>query len=184
MDATAYCPNVDEDIGNENDKSMTKPNIRLATRHDTKQILGFIQALAEYEKLADQVSATEQLLIETLFPETGSPAAEVQLAFVNHEPVGFALYFPSYSTFLAKKGIYLEDLFVIPSARGQGVGKALLKRVASIAVDRCAGRLEWSVLDWNKSAIDFYRRLGGKPMDEWTTFRVDGAALQKLSALS
>ncbi|MBN8540981.1 MAG: GNAT family N-acetyltransferase [Deltaproteobacteria bacterium] len=159
---------------------MTKLKIRSATRHDAKQILRFIQALAEYEKLADQVSATEPMLIQTLFPESGSPAAEVQLAFQNDVPVGFALYFSSYSTFLAKKGIYLEDLFVDPSARGQGVGEALLKRVASIAVARGAERLEWSVLDWNKPAIDFYRRRGANPMNEWTTFRVDGAALVAL----
>jgi GNAT superfamily N-acetyltransferase len=161
---------------------MENLSIRPANVDDTKQILNFIEALAEYEKLSAQVSATEAKLIATLFPENGNPAAEVQLAFLNKTPVGFALYFSSYSTFLAQPGIYLEDLFVDPSSRGLGIGEALLRKVASVAVTRGAGRLEWSVLDWNKSAIDFYRRLGGKPMNEWTTFRVDGPALQALAS--
>lgn len=159
---------------------MKKLSIRPATQNDAKEILRFIKALAEYEKLQDEVRATESKLIETLFPQTGSPAAEVQLAFLDETPVGFALYFSNYSTFLARSGVYLEDLFVVPEARGLGVGEALLRKVAAVAVERGAGRLEWSVLDWNKPAIDFYRRLGANPMSDWTTFRVDGAALQAL----
>jgi GNAT superfamily N-acetyltransferase len=161
---------------------MKKLNIRPAAQQDAKEILRFINALAEYEKLQDEVHATEAKLIETMFPQSGNPAAEVQLAFLDETPVGFALYFSNYSTFLARSGIYLEDLFVDPEARGQGVGEALLRTVASVAVERGAGRLEWSVLDWNKPAIDFYRRLGANPMSEWTTFRVDGAALLALGS--
>lgn len=159
---------------------MKKLSIRPATQNDAKEILRFIKALAEYEKLQDEVRATETTLIETLFPQTGRPAAEVQLAFLDETPVGFALYYPNYSTFLARSGVYLEDLFVDPEARGLGVGEALLRKVASVAVERGAGRLEWSVLDWNKPAIDFYRRLGANPMSDWTTFRVDGEALIEL----
>lgn len=158
--------------------------LRSANAEDARLIFKFIEALAEYEKLSDQVIATEAKLIATLFPENGSPAAEVQLAFLNENPVGFALYFSSYSTFLAQPGVYLEDLFVDPSARGMGIGEALFRKVASVAVARGAGRLEWSVLDWNQPAIDFYRRLGAMPMDDWTTFRVDGPALQALGVCS
>jgi GNAT superfamily N-acetyltransferase len=160
---------------------MKKLSIRSAKPNDSKDILRFIKALAEYEKLQHQVTATEAKLIESLFPHTGSPAAEVQLAFQDNLPVGFALHFSNYSTFLAQPGVYLEDLYVDPEARGQGIGEALLRKVASVAVERGAGRLEWSVLDWNKPAIDFYRRLGANPMDEWTTFRVDGTALFALA---
>jgi GNAT superfamily N-acetyltransferase len=163
---------------------MKNLSIRPATVDDAKQILKFIEALAEYEKLSDKVIATEAKLIATLFTENGKPAAEVLLAFLNENPVGFALYFSSYSTFLAQPRIYLEDLFVDPSSRGLGIGEALLRKVASVAVTRGAGRLEWAVLDWNQPAIDFYLRLGGKPMNEWTTFRVDGQALQALGVRS
>ncbi len=159
---------------------MKTINIRPATRHDAKTVLDFICALAEYEKLSHQVVATEELLIETLFTSGTPNAAEVLLAFIADKPVGFALFFSNYSTFLGRPGIYLEDLFVTPTARGQGVGESLLRTIAAIAVERKAGRLEWSVLDWNQPAIDFYRRLGANPQSDWTTFRVDGETLQAL----
>lgn len=160
---------------------MDTIKIRTATRQDTGTILSFIQALAEYEKLEHQVVATEELLEKSLFPSAGRAAAEVLLAHLNERPVGFALFFSNYSTFLARAGIYLEDLFVEPESRGLGVGESLLRKVAAIAEERGAGRLEWAVLDWNKPAIDFYRRLGANPMADWTTFRVDGDALHQLA---
>ena len=123
--------------------------------------------------------ATEEKLRATLFGE--HPAAEVLIASIENEPVGFALFFPNYSTFLAQPGLFLEDLFVKPEARGKGVGHALLSSLARLAIDRDCGRLEWNVLDWNELAISFYTRIGAVPMDEWTTFRMTGDALQKLA---
>lgn len=149
-----------------------------ATRQDIPLILDMIRGLAEYEKLSDQCVATEEALSRTLFGE--HPAAEVLLAHDRDECAGFALFFTNYSTFLAKPGIYLEDLFVKPHARGKGVGLALLKRIAQIAVERDCGRVEWSVLNWNESAIGFYRRLGAQPQDEWTVYRLTGGALAAL----
>jgi GNAT superfamily N-acetyltransferase len=161
---------------------MTEQTItpRPATPGDVPAILSFIRALADYEKLTHACIATERLLHEHLF---GShPAAEVLIAEVSGKPVGFALFFGTFSTFLAKPGIYLEDLFVVPEARGLGVGKALLLAVAKIAADRNCGRLEWTVLDWNEPAIGFYKKLGAVPLEDWTTYRVTGEALAKLAA--
>jgi GNAT superfamily N-acetyltransferase len=146
---------------------------------DVPKILGFIRALAEYEKLSHACVATEGQLREQLFGPR--PAAEVLIARLNDNPVGFALFFGSFSTFLAKPGIYLEDLFVLPEARGHGVGKALLKALAGIAVQRNCGRLEWAVLDWNEPAIGFYKKLGAVAMEEWTTYRVTGDKLLDLA---
>jgi GNAT superfamily N-acetyltransferase len=153
--------------------------IRKAEPADVPLILGFIRALGEYEKLLDSVVADEHRLAATLFGER--PYAEVLIATWNGEPAGFALFFHNYSTFLAKPGIYLEDLFVDPEFRGKGVGKALLTQLARLAVARGCGRLEWSVLDWNEPAIGFYKSLGAVPMNEWTVFRVTGESLLRLS---
>jgi GNAT superfamily N-acetyltransferase len=154
--------------------------LRPATREDVPRILHFIRGLAEYERLAHECVATEERLAQTLFG--ARPAAEVQLAFVNGEPAGFALFFHNYSTFLAQPGIYLEDLFVEPRFRGRGVGRALLTRLAALAVARDCGRLEWSVLDWNTDAIGFYERLGARGQTEWTVHRLTGDALTALAA--
>jgi GNAT superfamily N-acetyltransferase len=153
--------------------------IRAAVAADVPLILSFIKGLAEYEKLSDAVIATEESLHRTLFG--ARPYAEVMIAELDDEPAGFALYFHNYSTFLAKPGIYLEDVFVLPEKRGRGVGKALLAELARIAVARGCGRLEWSVLDWNEPAIGFYKTLGAVPQDEWTVFRLAGDALDKLA---
>jgi GNAT superfamily N-acetyltransferase len=155
--------------------------IRPATENDVPQILDFIQQLAEYEKLTHIVMATEELLRETLFGPR--PAAEVLLAFLAEEemPVGFALFFTNYSTFLARPGLYLEDLFVAPQYRGRGAGKALLKALARLAKERGYGRFEWSCLDWNEPSICFYKSMGAIMMDEWKIFRVTGEALDKLA---
>jgi GNAT superfamily N-acetyltransferase len=147
-----------------------------ATERDVAVILGFIRQLAEYEKLSHQVAATEELLRDTLFG--ARRVAEVLIGYLADEPAGFALYFHNFSTFLGRPGIYLEDLFVEPAHRGKGIGKALLVEIAKIAKERNCGRLEWAVLDWNKPAIDFYRRLGAVPLDDWTLFRVTGEVLE------
>jgi GNAT superfamily N-acetyltransferase len=147
----------------------------MAVEGDVPLILRFIQDLAVYEKLSDKCFATEGKLRETLF--TDPPAAEVLIARIDGEPVGFALFYHNYSTFLARRGLYLEDLFVNPAARGKGIGRALLSALARIAVDRDCGRLEWAVLDWNELAIGFYRNIGAVPMDDWTTFRMTGSSL-------
>ena len=153
--------------------------LRSATRTDVPVILELIRGLAEYEKLADDCVATEERLTETLFG--ARPQAEVIIALADGTPAGFALYFHNYSTFLARQGIYLEDLFVKPAFRGRGIGKRLLAHLAGIAVERGCGRLEWSVLDWNSDAIRFYESLGAKAMDEWTVYRVTGPALAQLA---
>lgn len=153
--------------------------IRAAVPSDVPVILRFIQGLAEYEKLSHACVATEAALSTTLFG--AHPYAEVLLGFWDEAPAGFALFFHNYSTFLAKPGIYLEDLFVEPSVRGKGLGKALLSQLARVAVDRGCGRLEWSVLDWNEPSIQFYKRLGAVAMDEWTGYRVTGEALAALA---
>ena len=129
--------------------------------------------------MRDSCVATEAKLRDTLF--SSKPAAEVIIASLDGKPMGFALFFANYSTFLAQRGIYLEDLFVRPDARGNGVGFALLAALAQIAVERGCGRLEWSVLDWNQLAIDFYERIGAKPLDDWTMFRMTGEALERLA---
>ena len=160
--------------------------IRTAAEEDLPLILRFIRELAEYEKLAHLVVATEESLRSSLF---GSPRfAEVLIgeAPVNGaiEPVGFALFFHNYSTFLARPGVYLEDLYVRPELRGHGYGRALLSRLASIAIERNCSRVEWAVLNWNEPAIRFYRSLGALPMDQWTTYRIIGEALEKLACYS
>jgi GNAT superfamily N-acetyltransferase len=153
--------------------------IRFALTGDCATILGFIRDLAEYEKLAHEVVADEAALRTTLFGVR--PAAEVLIAEVGGEAVGFALFFQSYSTFLARPGMYLEDLFVRPVARGKGVGSALLSALARIAIQRNYGRFEWSVLDWNEPAIRLYRSLGAVPLDTWTVNRLTGAPLAALA---
>ena len=153
--------------------------IRDATPADVPLVLEFIRGLAEYERLAHEVVATEELLRRTLFGERR--VAEVLLAFEDERAIGFALFFHSFSTFLGRPGIYLEDLFVRPEARGRGVGRALLARLARLARERECGRLEWAVLDWNEDAIRFYRSLGARPMDEWHVFRLTGPELQTLA---
>jgi len=155
-------------------------SIRPATENDTQVILRFIEKLAEYEKLSHEMVATEPALRESLFGNR--VYAEVLLAHWGAEPVGFALYFYNYSTFLAQPGIYLEDLFVDPGHRGKGIGKALLVKLARIATERGCGRVEWAVLDWNQPSISFYRSLGAVAKDEWTVYRLTGDALKRLAA--
>ena len=149
--------------------------LRNAQAADVGTILGFIRELAEYEKLAHEVVADERSLREHLFGD--QPYAHVVIADWQDEPAGFALFFYSFSTFLAKPTLYLEDLFVRPALRGKGVGDALLRALAGIAVDRGCGRMEWSVLDWNEPALGFYKKLGASPMTEWTVHRLTGEAL-------
>jgi GNAT superfamily N-acetyltransferase len=154
-------------------------SIRPATRADLPLIAQFIRDLAEYEKLVHEVRFDEVVLGDRLFG--ARPYAEVLIGEIDSVAQGFALFFHNFSTFEGRPGIYLEDLFVRPEARGSGLGKALLKALAALAVARDCARLEWWVLDWNDPAIQFYKKLGAKPMDEWTTFRVDGDALQELA---
>jgi len=154
----------------------------MAVEDDLSLILHFIENLAEYERLRDVCVASEEKLRVTLFGD--QPAAEVLIASIDNEPVGFALFFHNYSTFLAQRGVFLEDLFVNPDARGRGIGRALLARLAQIAIERDCGRLEWFVLDWNDLAISFYRSLGAVPMDDWTMFRLTGPALGNLAEKS
>ncbi|HTW66329.1 MAG TPA: GNAT family N-acetyltransferase [Bryobacteraceae bacterium] len=153
--------------------------ISAACERDVPLILSFIRKLAEYEKLSHQVVATEADIHEHVFGR--NPVAEVLLAYWDGAPVGFALYFRNFSTFLGQPGIYLEDLFVDPEQRGRGIGKALLIRLAQIALERGYGRLDWSVLDWNAPSIEFYRSLGAIPMDAWTGYRLTGDALSRLA---
>ena len=153
--------------------------IRPGELADVPTIAGLIRGLARYEKLEHEVVMTEEKLTDSLFGD--HPYAETLIAEDKDEPVGFALFFHSYSTFLAQPGIYLEDLFVVPERRGGGVGRALLERLAQVAVDRGCGRLEWSVLDWNRDAIGFYERLGAKPNSEWTVYRLTGEPLHALA---
>lgn len=155
--------------------------IRPATPDDAAVILGLIRELAEYERLLPEVTATEEDLRRTLFGD--APAAEVRLAEREgvSEPVAFALFFHTYSTFLGRRGLYLEDLFVQPAHRGFGIGRRLLEHLAALAIERDCGRLEWTVLDWNEPALRFYRRLGAVPMDAWTVQRVEGDALRALA---
>jgi len=158
---------------------MTDLAIRFARADDVPTILAFIRELAEYERLADEVTADEAQLRATLFGVR--PAAEVLIADLAGAPVGFALFFPNYSTFLGKPGLYLEDLFVRPAARGKGVGGALMSACARIAVQRHYGRFEWSVLDWNEPALRFYAGLDAKPQSEWTVQRLVGPPLYELA---
>lgn len=155
-------------------------NFRFAKREDTDLILYFIKELALYEKMLDEVVADEKTLEEWIFDKQ---KAEVIFVTENEKEVGFALFFHNFSTFLGRAGIYLEDLFVLPEFRGRGYGKALLKRLASIAVERGCGRLEWWCLDWNKPSIDFYLSLGAEPMSDWTTYRITGDTLKKMAGV-
>ena len=152
--------------------------IRPAEEKDCGIILEFIRGLAEYERMSDQVVATEELLREWIFEKK---KAEVLIACEGEKPVGFALFFHNFSTFLGRAGIYLEDLFVFPEYRGRGYGRALLKRLAQITVERGCGRLEWACLDWNKPSIDFYLSLGAVPMEEWTVYRLTGDTLNAMA---
>lgn len=154
-------------------------SIRFAAREDIPTILEFIRALAAYEKMEDQVIADETLLETWIFEKR---KAEVLLAFEGDTPVGFALFFHNFSTWLGRAGIYLEDLFVLPEYRGRGYGKLLLKRLARIAVQRGCGQLEWACLDWNEPSIAFYKSVGATALDEWTTYRVTGDALLALAS--
>ena len=151
---------------------------RTALPEDTGLILRFIRGLAEYEGMTDQVVATEELLRRQLFERKN---AEVLFVLEGEREVGFALFFHNFSTFLGRSGLYLEDLFVLPEARGRGYGKALLARLAAIARERGCGRMEWSCLDWNRPSIDFYLGLGARPMDEWTVYRLTGEILRDLA---
>lgn len=153
--------------------------LRIAEPADVSLILSFIRALGEYERLSAEVIATEQSLRQTLFGERRY--AEVVIADCHGQPAGFALFFHNYSTFLAKPGIYLEDLFVDPAFRKHGVGKALLQHLARLAVERGCGRLEWSALNWNRLAIDFYLQLGAVALSEWSSYRLSGDALLRLA---
>lgn len=155
---------------------MSDIRIVAATDRDVPQILELIRGLAEYERLSHIVEANENRLRHTLFGER--PAAEVLLAYEGAECVAFAVFFTNYSTFLAKPGLYLEDLFVKPHARRKGIGLKILKRLAAIARERGYGRMEWSVLNWNQPAINFYKKIGAVPMDDWTLFRLAGKALE------
>jgi GNAT superfamily N-acetyltransferase len=154
--------------------------VRPAAADDVPLIFSFIRELAEYERMSDQVAADEVRLRQTLFG--ARPAAEVLIAAIDRTPVGFALFFQNYSTFLGKPGIYLEDLFVRPQWRGRGAGRALLMQIARLARQRGCGRVEWAVLDWNEPAIGFYTALGAKPMADWTVFRLSGEALEQFAA--
>ena len=156
--------------------------IRPATVGDVPIILELIRALATYERAPNEVTATEEGLVDVLFGK--KPAAEVLLAFEGNRAVGFAVYFYNFSTWLGRPGLYLEDLFVSPEDRGKGYGRALLVRLAQIARDRGCGRMEWAVLDWNEPAIKFYRKLGANPMHEWTVFRLTGDEIAKLADAS
>ena len=158
---------------------LSNLNILPATEADVPVILDFIRKLAEYEKLSHEVTATEAQLRENLFGP--QPAAEAILARLGEKPVGFALFFTNFSTFAGRPGIWLEDLFVLQEHRGRGIGESLIRAVASIAVERNCGGLEWTVLDWNEPAIELYRKLGAKAMTDWTTQRVAGEALNRLA---
>ena len=155
-------------------------DIRPATSADVPIVLRLIKALAEYERLTHEVVATETSVRETLFGSR--PRAEAVIACVGGEPVGFAVWFHNYSTFVSRPGLYLEDLFVLPEWRGRGIGRALLRHLARIAVSRGCGRMEWAVLDWNEPAIRFYRSLGARSMDDWTVYRLTGEALARLAS--
>ena len=153
--------------------------IKAATESDVPIILSLVKKLARYERLSQEVVATEELLQETLFDKPRT--AEVAIGYLETNPVGFVLFFHNYSTFLGKPGLYIEDLFVDEDYRRRGYGRALLLHVARLAKERRCGRLEWSVLDWNQPAIDFYKKLGASPMSDWTVFRITGRSLDELA---
>lgn len=153
-------------------------NIRFAEEKDVKLILDFIKELADYEKLLHEVVATEDILRETLFEKK---AAEVVIAEHEGQPIGFALFFHNFSTFLGRPGLYLEDLYIRPEMRGKGYGKTLLAFLAKLAIERKCGRFEWWCIDWNEPSINFYKSIGAEPMDEWTVYRVHNEALTNLA---
>ncbi len=153
--------------------------IRAATEADAPVVLSFVRQLAEYEKLAHEVTATDAAIRDTLFGERR--IAEVAIGYFETKPVGFVLFFPNYSTFLGRPGLYIEDLFVSEAYRRRGFGRALLLYVARLAQERRCGRLEWSVLNWNEPAIEFYKKLGAVPMSDWTVYRITGENLQRLA---
>ena len=157
---------------------MKNISFRFAEEKDVPVILQFIKELADYEKMLDEVVANEELLREWIF---NKQKAEVLFALIDGKEAGFALFFHNFSTFLGRAGIYLEDLYVKPECRGNGIGKGLLKQLAKIAVERGCGRLEWSCLDWNKPSIDFYLSLDAKPMEEWTVYRLTGETLRNMA---
>lgn len=156
-------------------------NIRNATHYDLNLIIGFIRALADYERLGHEMNADPAVMAQHLFGP--HPKAEVIIGEIEGEPRGFALFFHNFSTFEGRPGIYLEDLFVSPQARGFGLGKALLAHLAQLAITRDCARLEWAVLDWNEPALKFYQSIAAKPMDEWTIHRLGGASLKRLATL-
>ena len=160
---------------------MKEFSIRKATVDDIPLILEMIKSLAKYEKLLDEVVATEDVLRNSLFENPTT--AEVIIGYYDNNPVGFALFFHNFSTFLGKPGLYLEDLYIQENMRGKGFGKKLLSHLAKIAKERGCERLEWWVLDWNKPSIEFYKKLGAEPMEDWTVYRVTGKSLDKLSTL-
>ncbi len=157
---------------------MNNLTFRAAQREDVDKILFFIRELAKYEKMENEVVATPELLDEWIFDKH---KAEVIFPVVEDKEIGFALFFHSFSTFLGRAGLYLEDLFILPEYRGRGYGKAMLKKLAQIALERGCGRLEWWCLDWNKPSIDFYLSLGARPMEEWTAYRLTGETLRNLA---
>lgn len=159
---------------------MSEPTIRPATRADAALILRFVRELAAYEKAPQEVVATEAMIADSLFG--ADSCTDALICERDGEPIGFAVYFFSYSTWLGKHGLYLEDLYVTPAARGSGAGKALLKYLARYAVERGCGRFEWAVLDWNTPAIEFYEAAGARPQSEWTTYRLTGQALTDFAA--
>ena len=159
--------------------NLTDVRIERATERDVPVILSLIKGLAEYEHMAADVVADEALVHQSLFGP--SPSAEVVIARAGVEPLGFAVWFHNHSTFLGRRGLYLEDLFVVPEWRGRGIGRALLVYLAKLAVERECGRMEWAVLNWNEPAIGFYRSLGAKPLDGWSTFRLTGDDLARLA---
>lgn len=161
-------------------KTVTPFRLEQAREKDTAVILHLIKELAVYEKLAHEVVSTEDQLREALFGPL--PAAEVVVAYAGDEPAGFAMFFQTFSTFVGRRGMYLEDLFVVPKWRGRGLGRRLLAHLARIAVDRGYGRMEWSVLDWNELALRMYRAVGARAMDEWTVHRLSGDSLRALAA--
>jgi GNAT superfamily N-acetyltransferase len=164
---------------NKSDQSLIEQfTIRPAVESDVKLILQFIKGLGDYEKLSHEVVATEEKLRKTLFQQK---MAEVIIGEFKGEPVGFALFFHNYSTFLGQAGIYLEDLYIIPEIRGKGFGKTMLKHLAKLAVERDCGRLEWACLDWNEPSICFYKGLGAKALDDWTVYRVTGETLKEMA---
>ena len=160
------------------DTKVNDFKIRFAEENDTKLILDFIKELADYEKLLNEVVATEEILYDSLFVQK---RAEVIICEYEGKPIGFALFFHNFSTFLGKPGIYLEDLYVKPEMRGKGLGKIILSFLGKLAVERNCGRLEWWCIDWNESSIEFYKEMGAKPMDEWTVYRVCDSALSDLA---